>query len=307
MKQFFEYGACSTIATEDAPARRCSILVTTPYQEQAQLIHQTAGQLFPMYAVRNLVEVRTVASAQGHDADITIHGFTRTDGKGLSNDKKLAAVAESRAKYLAVYILPGNATVGSKIAAVHRYCLSSQAIGLRTYWSNSACKKCGMIHEEACPSCDIKGCKNKREHLKYSCSMRWKTQAVMQKTIPLEEMKIILDNRESEPEEEPTMTTIMKDMETRMNGNFNSMVEPIGKEVAKLRADVYELFSRLLRIKAAIEKIKTVPDGCVQQTATHNPARTEHRTKPFSHAASSRRHNPGDERRPGGHPGVRNG
>ena len=41
VKQFFEYGACSTIATEDAPARGCSILATTPYQEQAQLIHQT--------------------------------------------------------------------------------------------------------------------------------------------------------------------------------------------------------------------------------------------------------------------------
>ena len=35
VKLLFEHGACSTMASEDTPARRCSILITTPYQEQA--------------------------------------------------------------------------------------------------------------------------------------------------------------------------------------------------------------------------------------------------------------------------------
>ena len=151
-----------------------------------------------MYAVKSLVEVRTVTAAQGHDADISIHGATRDDGKGLANDGKLAVVAESRAKWLSIYVIAEdavNALNASELAAIYKYCKNNMAVAARTYWSDKVCTRCGTVHEEACPTCDIKGCKNKKEHPKYSCSMRWKTQAVMRETIPLEEMKIILDNR----------------------------------------------------------------------------------------------------------------
>ena len=94
--------------TNKAPGTRCTILITAPYQEQTQLIRLIVGQPTPLFAVKELVEVRTVTAAQGHNADISIHGVTRDDGRRLSNDKRLSVVAQSRAKWLACYILPAR-------------------------------------------------------------------------------------------------------------------------------------------------------------------------------------------------------
>ncbi len=140
IRQLFENGACSKMATEDTPARRCSILITTPYQEQAQLIRQTIGQLMPIYAAKNLVDVRTMTAAQGHDADISIHGATRGDGKGLANDKKkLAVVAESRAKWLSIYIVAEDAVTQSELQSIDRYCKVKDAVAAQEYWSDMTC------------------------------------------------------------------------------------------------------------------------------------------------------------------------
>ncbi len=51
----FLHGACSTLPTNKAPGTRCTILITTPYQEQAQLIRLMVGQqLAPLFAVKEL-------------------------------------------------------------------------------------------------------------------------------------------------------------------------------------------------------------------------------------------------------------
>ena len=83
-----------------------------------RFISSAVAELAPLFAVKELVEMRTVTAAQGHNADISIHGYTQRDGKGLSNDKRLAVVAQSRAKWMAIYILPGNAITGSEIAVI---------------------------------------------------------------------------------------------------------------------------------------------------------------------------------------------
>ena len=71
------------------------------------------------------------------------------------------------------------------------------AVAARTYWSDKVCTRCGTVHEEACPTCDIKGCKNRKEHPDYTYPARWKTGTVMTEQISSKEMSTLVAGRTS--------------------------------------------------------------------------------------------------------------
>ncbi len=60
-------------------------------------------ELAPTRAVKDLVEVRAVASTQGHDADISIHSIALNNSRGL-DDKALLTVARPRTEWVAICV-----------------------------------------------------------------------------------------------------------------------------------------------------------------------------------------------------------
>ena len=197
VKHIFASGACSTLPTPTADGTRCTILVTTPYQAQAQLMNQMLMELVPIYAVQNLFRVCTIDSAQGQDADITIHSVTRNDGKGISNDKARLCVAQSRAKWLNIFVVSEGAEAGRNIKTMVKYLQACKC--KNTNWPVHTCRHCNTIHGGPCPDCTIAKCKTKAPHKWFTCSARWTEPNLMTASMPFHDWQALQDVKLDEP------------------------------------------------------------------------------------------------------------
>ncbi|KAH8893394.1 hypothetical protein GQ53DRAFT_860504 [Thozetella sp. PMI_491] len=139
VRTIFQYGACHIHpdTNSDQVGHRAHVLVMSPSQAQAELLNQVVTSLAPIHAHPDLIDVRTVTGAQGHDAHIAVYDATRSDGLGLSGDRPTNVVAASRASHANIYIVPKSATRATgEIAAMHAFFKGNDQVAT-VYLSNT--------------------------------------------------------------------------------------------------------------------------------------------------------------------------
>ncbi|RYP81133.1 hypothetical protein DL769_002142 [Monosporascus sp. CRB-8-3] len=84
---------------------RFHILIITPYKDQAAHIKQAISDLSPMEYCAAKVEVRTVWDATGHEGDLVIVDWTRSQAPGFIGQPRIVNVAMSRSTCIEIHLI----------------------------------------------------------------------------------------------------------------------------------------------------------------------------------------------------------
>lgn len=153
--------------------KRPTILVLTPYLAQKALIKTELAKIPKSEVCHDLIDVRTVNSSMGHDADYVVVQMVRDgDCAGFTSDPQILNVATTRARYGTIIIFNSHA-LGQ---GLHKdrflrklviHCIRRQAYRQgHAHKFETTCTKCGKAHGRlgstgdcnpvACIHCDVR-------------------------------------------------------------------------------------------------------------------------------------------------------
>ncbi|RYP50131.1 hypothetical protein DL768_004248 [Monosporascus sp. mg162] len=144
---------------------RFHILIVTPYRDQAAHIRQAIADLSPMEYCATKVEVRTVWDATGHEGDLVIVDWARSQAPGFIGQPRIVNVAMSRSTCIEIHLI--NSFIFKNRAATNnsiKYIFGAFKEGLDT---EAVATIKGDPYKERCIIC--KGCHEKKKHDQKMC------------------------------------------------------------------------------------------------------------------------------------------
>lgn len=129
---------------------RFQILIMSPYSAQVALIKHKLALLSPMEYCAEKVEVRTVWDAQGHEGDLAIVDWTRSEGPGFIGQPWMVNVATTRSTCIEIHIGNGDIADGpgsGSLSPLYRMLQADNAVtqyDAKVY--ESRCEKCFQFH-----------------------------------------------------------------------------------------------------------------------------------------------------------------
>ncbi|KAI6305656.1 hypothetical protein MCOR34_008450 [Pyricularia oryzae] len=165
-------GIMAKSSGDETTWKRPTILVLTPYLAQKALIKTELAKIPKSEVCHDLIDVRTVNSSMGHDADYVVVQMVRDgDCAGFTSDPQILNVATTRARYGTIIIFNSHA-LGQ---GLHKdrflrklviHCIRRQAYRQgHAHKFETTCTKCGKAHGRlgsagdcnpvACIHCDV--------------------------------------------------------------------------------------------------------------------------------------------------------
>lgn len=165
-------GIMAKASGDETTWKRPTILFLTPYFAQKALIKTELAKIPKSEVCHDLIDVRTVNSSMGHDADYVVVQMVRDgDCAGFTSDPQILNVATTRARYGTIIIFNSHA-LGQ---GLHKdrflrklviHCIRRQAYRQgHAHKFETTCTKCGKAHGRlgstgdcnpvACIHCDV--------------------------------------------------------------------------------------------------------------------------------------------------------
>ena len=106
--------AASFLPTGQEPGRKAGIRIIAPTRPR----YNSSTDLWSLRkdeVLMDMIEVRSVNAAMGHEADIAIVDFTSAENAGFITNKELVCVATTRARYGSIFIFNPAADRGEHL------------------------------------------------------------------------------------------------------------------------------------------------------------------------------------------------
>ncbi|KAK8099763.1 AAA domain-containing protein [Apiospora kogelbergensis] len=160
----FKNEVCGQNPTKSAPGKRAKILIIAAYASQKMLYQALFAKLSPAEFVPDLVEIRTIFGAQGHEADVVIFDTVRTTKLGFLTENANVNVALTRARYGLIVVGQNDCWKDSGSSVFNNLCRYHIKLGALRYVKDHRegldCRRCHGKHPAAgcksrviCPNC----------------------------------------------------------------------------------------------------------------------------------------------------------